>query len=407
MSDQEDQELQALQRQLDDAFQTTRPRAGFEDDLWSRMQTRRPAWARLRDIFARLLATVRRVPGAPAAAVAVVLVLAIGIGIISFRGPGGGGGSTATSRDAGTAPLAGSAATKTRGAFGPLPLPSLTGPGSNPADLGSPDQASAPLAVAPRDNLYFGPAKLTWGGRINVTYTQAPVFRYQEPTADFANQFAAAHQWSLQAGPPPAGYLGTYTAPGLTISIRGSNRTPPSEPFYVVIISPSAPAPAGDNPVDVANKYLQANNLGPPWPPTAIDNYGGQQHVKFIHVFDRPDGTKAYLVDGSGEYYGAEVAVSGGRPVRVTGPLPVSLEASDYPIISTDAAISAALAMGAAGSTSIVPMPAVQLTSAELVYALVWAGDHSFYEPCFMFSGTFDYNGTKHIKRVLVPAVAA
>ena len=50
MSDQdEDLELAALQRQLDDAFETTRPRAAFEDELWSRMQARRPAGTRLRD----------------------------------------------------------------------------------------------------------------------------------------------------------------------------------------------------------------------------------------------------------------------------------------------------------------------------------------------------------------------
>ena len=48
MSEPEDLELEALQRQLDDAFETTRPRAGFEDELWTRMQSRRPAGTRLR-----------------------------------------------------------------------------------------------------------------------------------------------------------------------------------------------------------------------------------------------------------------------------------------------------------------------------------------------------------------------
>src|SRR5260370_30928249 len=70
MSDQEDPELQALQRQLDDAFHNTRPRAGFEDDLWSSMQARRPVWAQARDFFGGLLAAVPRVPPAPGAALA-------------------------------------------------------------------------------------------------------------------------------------------------------------------------------------------------------------------------------------------------------------------------------------------------------------------------------------------------
>jgi hypothetical protein len=41
------------------------------------------------------------------------------------------------------------------------------------------------------------------------------------------------------------------------------------------------------------------------------------------------------------------------------------------------------------------------------VYALAVAGDHSFYEPAFLFSGTFTNNGVTYEKRVLVPAVAA
>ena len=48
MSEPEDLELEALQRQLDDAFDTTRPRVGFEDELWTRMQASRPAGSRLR-----------------------------------------------------------------------------------------------------------------------------------------------------------------------------------------------------------------------------------------------------------------------------------------------------------------------------------------------------------------------
>jgi hypothetical protein len=35
----------------------------------------------------------------------------------------------------------------------------------------------------------------------------------------------------------------------------------------------------------------------------------------------------------------------------------------------------------------------------------VAAGDHSFYEPSFLFSGTFTVNGTTYVKHVLVPAV--
>ena len=71
----EDLELQALQRQLDDAFETTRPRRGFEDELWVRMQASRPATNRLRDALAGLIQGIREVPAVPAAAVAAALVV--------------------------------------------------------------------------------------------------------------------------------------------------------------------------------------------------------------------------------------------------------------------------------------------------------------------------------------------
>jgi hypothetical protein len=58
------------------------------------------------------------------------------------------------------------------------------------------------------------------------------------------------------------------------------------------------------------------------------------------------------------------------------------------------------------GTLTINPPPAVQLTTAELVYALALGGDHSYYEPCFLFSGTFIYNGVTYVKRVLVSAVS-
>jgi hypothetical protein len=49
--------------------------------------------------------------------------------------------------------------------------------------------------------------------------------------------------------------------------------------------------------------------------------------------------------------------------------------------------------------------PVATLTTAELVYTLVAAGDHSFYEPAVLFSGTYTVNGKTYDKRILVPAV--
>src|SRR5260370_39072649 len=73
MNEDEDLELQALQRRLDDAFQTTRPRAAFEDELWSKMHARRPLWSRVSEFFTGLVGSIREAPAVPAAVAAVDL----------------------------------------------------------------------------------------------------------------------------------------------------------------------------------------------------------------------------------------------------------------------------------------------------------------------------------------------
>ena len=50
-------------------------------------------------------------------------------------------------------------------------------------------------------------------------------------------------------------------------------------------------------------------------------------------------------------------------------------------------------------------MPVAKLDQAELVYVLVPAGDHSFYEPAILFSGSQKVNGQTVVTHVLVPAV--
>jgi hypothetical protein len=47
----------------------------------------------------------------------------------------------------------------------------------------------------------------------------------------------------------------------------------------------------------------------------------------------------------------------------------------------------------------------VKLTEAALVYVLATAGAQSFYEPAYLFSGTFQMSGATYVMRVLVPAI--
>src|SRR3981081_1711450 len=98
----EDLELAAVQSKLDDAFATTRPRVGFEDELWTRMRARRPAGSRLRDAWVGFVQGIRAVPAVPTAAVAALLVVAIGAGVLTMSGVAR-SQSTGTSLSAGPA----------------------------------------------------------------------------------------------------------------------------------------------------------------------------------------------------------------------------------------------------------------------------------------------------------------
>ncbi len=401
MSEPEDDlELQALQRQLDDAFETTRPRPGFEDDLWLRMQSRRPFPSRLRDALAGLVQGIRAVPAVPLASVAAVIVVVIGVGIFSLSGLGRGGASS-TERQLSLNAGSGANVPSSAGSFGRLPSPVLAPGGAN---QGSQSSQTAP---APAAGTYAGPVTLTWAGRLNVSIGTAPVFRYSEPSTDAADQFAASLGAALERR--PAGLLGLYTASDYTLTVRGTVQAPLQEPAYFILSAPSLPgvAAAGAQPADIAELFLAEHSLAPQWPyTTVVDGTADQLKVHFLRQFDAPGYGLAYLVDAGGNRYGLEVDLNGNRPVLASGPLPVSIDSAPYPIISGDQAVRAAIASSSPPQAANPARPvAVQLTSAELVYTLVAAGDHSFYEPAFLFSGVFQVNGVQYEKRVLVPAV--
>jgi hypothetical protein len=394
----EDLELEALQRQLDDAFETTRPRSGFEDELWVRMQELRPAGSRFRGAFAGLWQGVRAVPAVPMAGLAALLVVVIGVGIIAYSGVGR-GGSVATSGAGGTA-FNGSQTTQlSAGSFGRLPSPALSS-----ATKGS-ASAAAPALAAPQDE-YAGPVQLTWTGQLNLSIASAPVFRYREPTTTTADQFASALGAALRSR--PGGYLGSYSATDYTLEVRGTVQAPPQSPAYFVYSSPSMPPvdAAGAAPQDLASFFLAQHSLTPGWNYQAsVDTSNGLVKVTLQRQFDAPGYGPAFLVDAQGQRYGMEVDLNGNQVVHVAGLLPVALETATYPIISSDAAIRAAIGTGTPVPVTSTPAPSVQLTQAELAYLLVPAGDHSFYEPVFVFWGTFEMNGKTYMKHVIVAAV--
>ena len=398
MSEPEDLELEALQRQLDDAFETTRPRAGFEDELWTRMQARRPAGSRLRDAWLGLVQAIREAPAVPMAAVAAVLVVVLGASALVYSGLGRGGASSTVTSNGAAAPALGSIAVPltSPGAFGKLPSPRLAGANADRPTTGASPSATAAGAA------YSGPVALKWTGTLNLTITTAPVFRYHEPSTNTADQFATSLGAVLVSR--PAGYLGSYQTTDFSVRVRGTIQSPAQEPSYSILpIATIASIDSAGGPADLALVFLGERSLAPTWQFTAESVVSGDvAKVTLSRQFGVTGYGYAYLVDGNGDRYGAEVDLQGGRPISATGPVPLNLESAPYSIISADAAVQSVLASSPVAASGT---PTATLSSVELVYSLVVAGDHSFYEPSFLFSGTFTVNGTPYTKRVLVPAV--
>ena len=388
----EELELQALERQLDDAFETTRPRAGFEDELWLRMQSSRPAPRRLSDAFAGLWNGIRAVPAVPAAATALVLIVAVGVGVFTLGGGlshNSGAGSSAVSRL--SAPNAGQSVAAS---FGKLPSPVL----HNAPKSTTPQQTTSGAAAD-----FGGPVRIQWAGTFVLNTTTAPVYRYREPSATDADQFASALGAVLRGRPD--GFLGMYSATDYTLKVRGTIASPQSSPAYFIFSGLNLPASdTAGGPQAAADVFLAQHSLVPQWPYTvAVDTTNDPLKVVYERQFEVPGYGPAYLLDFNGNHYGVEVDLTSNRVVLASGMLPVNLDIAEYDLVSSADAINAALATSSPAASPAVPL--VTLNHAEMVYALVPAGDHSFYEPAYLFTGTMQSGGQSYTKHVLIPAV--
>ena len=387
----DDLEVQALQRELDDAFATTRPRRGFEDELWTRMQESRPARNRLRDALSGFVQAIREVPAVPAAAVATVLVLALGIGLIAYSGVGRGGGGASTAG----APAnfqGGAGADESVGGFGRLPSPVLDG-GVKSSTSGS----AVPAALTP------GAYRYVWAGGPAFSVATAPVYRYHEPGQAAADELASSLGAVLRGRPD--GLLGSYSASTYTLNVRGTLAAPASSPTYFIIAAPSMPAidAAGAGPADVATLFLASHSLVPQWESkVTVDAQGDLVRVRLGRQFQVAGYGAAALVDATGEPYGIEVDLNGTRPTLVAGMLTLTMDEADYRVVAPADVLQSVLNSGQAAPAAA---PAVQLTKVELVYVLVPAGDHSYYEPAYLFSGNLQVGGKTTTQRLLVAAV--
>ena len=398
MSNQDDDlELQALQRELDDAFATTRPRRGYEDEVWLLIQQQRPVTHRLRDTISGWFQGIGAVPAGAMAAVASILVIAIGVGVIASVGGFGRGRGGGANTAAGAPHVGEDASGRNNGnqfsanGFGPLPVPGG----------GSKSPSPPPQVIDSTSAEYYGPAQLVWSGDVNFSFSisTAPVFRYQEPSANLADQFAGSLGAALVDRPD--GYLGNYSATTYSLRVRGTVQSPPSSPAYFILANLKMPdvQATGTNAQGLANIFLAQHGLLPLWPYTvSVDASADPIKVHYEREFTVPGYPPAHLVDSSGARYGMDVYISGKQPILVSGPLPVNLDTAYYRIVPPDQAITASPSLQGTG-------PTIQMTKAELVYVLVPAGDHSFYEPAFLLSGSFQLDGKTMVKHVVVPAI--
>lgn len=202
-----DQELETLGRRLDGVFAATRPRRGFPDELWQRLERRRPWWRRMPSGWVA--------GGASLAGAAAVLVLAVGV---AGHLPRGGASGSAYS----------SAAAPAGGAFGRLPRPPATGGLADQAQLSQPPTAIA-AAAAP---LYAGRIDATVSA--SVPAVSGTVIRGDGASAQYppaAPGVLAAAARSEAAGLAvifPDGHVPTVTLDGaiaITVPVRDGQVT--------------------------------------------------------------------------------------------------------------------------------------------------------------------------------------
>lgn len=177
MNEFDDPGLDELQRQLDAAFASTRPRRGFETELWRRLEARRPWWRRVRLPAPRALPALGGLVGVLLVGFVVVTLVSSG----ALRGHGPGGASSAA-QPAGRATQA--------LAFGPLPRP-----GAIPASVTAPGGFGLAPAIATR-----GPDS---AGLPSVP-PRLPVYRYTASTGP--PNGTVLEQASLPAGLETAYY---------------------------------------------------------------------------------------------------------------------------------------------------------------------------------------------------------
>jgi len=183
--------------------------------------------------------------------------------------------------------------------------------------------------------------------------------------------------------------LGAYNGPGFTLTITSSSRLPSRETFLLLFIKCTMSLSPGSAAIGDAKVYLVSHNLLPTWSANAGPRTSRTGSLVFgISASSSCLGAGRRLSSmARAEPYGLELDVNNGSQTQVArtdARRPDRFHVSDH---LGRSGVRSALVSSPSGTDAITPVPTVRLTSAQLVYVLVGAGDHSFYEPAFLFSG--------------------
>lgn len=394
---QQDPELEELERRLSAAFGGTRPRRGFQDELWARIERRRGP----------RLASWRLRTWSALGALAAILVIGLGVLAVprlASSSPAGVAKQAQTSASApqtpgraadGSAGAARPQQAETAGeAFGPLPAPVLVPPATPAAAPGQPQP-------------YYGPAHLTVSAKLPAMPATLHVYRYRQPAPGDLDGFAA------QLGASRAGAAGTatiYRAADFQLDLlpAAAGREPR---FGVGSVAGPAAGPGGADSRQAADGFLAAHPpLKPDWPNAVQVGAGAQgQKVFYLREFElsaAQPGQLAAQVDGAGSPAGLSVDVAGGSVTGATGPLPLALESSDYRSRTAQQATADALAAPQGTGPRPADIPSIQLSKVSLVYIAAGTDQYGYFLPAYLFTGTITTRGQTLEKRVLVPAVS-
>lgn len=269
-----------------------------------------------------------------------------------------------------------------------------------------PDYSAVPSwSSAGQDDLYTDAANLTFGVTLDLAITAAPVFRYTEPTWSEAKSFAAALHATPEVDTVPNGRSWSFGNNDYRVVVVHTDEARGMGPAFLIFPALDLTVePVSAGPEQRSLLFLTAHQLLPAWPYIVSTRAGETQSSA---VFERelmvPGYGLASMVDLTGLRCGLAVSFDGDRLLAVDGFFPLPLESRDYPILSPAEAYGSAYPSPRPAPPG---SPTVKLTHAELVYAVVPAGDEfGFYEPAYLFSGTFQMKGRTYVKQVLAPAL--